>query len=141
MRTLAARLGVSAMTPYGYFASKAELVDAMAQRSLAALARDYDADSPWKQQLREEMLGLHDALADHPGVVELLVSADEPQQLAAVRRDNIALLRDAGLSRAEAIDTLRTLISYVVGHSVMARRRPDRDASFARGLEMVLAAI
>jgi AcrR family transcriptional regulator len=141
MRTLAKRLGVSAMTPYGYLASKADLVDALAQQALTAFAREARSDAPWRDQLRDEMRALHDVLARHPGVVELLVGGDEPPRLADVRHANIALLQAAGLSRSEAVDALRTLISYVVGHNVMARRRRDRDASFARGLEMVLASI
>jgi AcrR family transcriptional regulator len=73
MRSIASRLGISAMTPYNYFASKAELQEAIAHHALAVLAHDAASEQPWDVELRTAMRGLRAALERHPGILDLLV--------------------------------------------------------------------
>src|SRR5882672_3274999 len=69
LRALATRLGVSAMTPYRYFADKAELLAAMVGHALAPLGEG-SGDGPWDARIEYAMRELHDSFAQHPGVVE-----------------------------------------------------------------------
>ena len=70
MRRLATELGVGTMTLYGYFRSKDELVAAVVDAATAE-APVRVADGPWRDQLRELMLGVRRTLAEHPSGVEL----------------------------------------------------------------------
>jgi hypothetical protein len=57
------------------------------------------------------------------------------------------VLMDNGLTREQSTDALRTLISYVLGHTILTRvrRQPEgrarSSASFEHGLALVLDGI
>src|SRR4029077_13648991 len=93
LRGIAARLGISAMTPYNYFVDKAEVREAITEHGLAALAHDTRSNRPWDVELEDAMHGLRAALKRHPGVLELLLDRSA-NTMRAFRRDLIAMLRD-----------------------------------------------
>jgi AcrR family transcriptional regulator len=143
LRALATRLGVSAMTPYRYFADKAELLAAMVGHALAPLALEAATDDPaeqhWHGQLERAMRVLHDTLELHPGVVELIIAESHAAPLEQFRRELIAILTEVGLPRARAADALRTLTSYILGYTMLNRLRPgSRTDSFEDGLAMIM---
>jgi len=138
MRSLAARVGISAMTPYTYFASKAELRDAITEHALAALARDAGSSGPWEREIKAAMRALHDVLVAHPGILDLIGDRSSRTAMAGLRRDLVERLRDAGLSETDAADGLRTLSAYVVGYVLLTRNGQGHE-SFERGLDMVIA--
>lgn len=144
LRALGKRLGVSAMTPYSYFEDKADLLGAMLDRALAPLGTAAPGDAGWDEQLAVRMRGLHAALAEHPGLLELLMSATETARLDAFRHELIALLTDAGLGPEQSGDALRALTAYVLGYTAVERvRRPpagERHSAdpFEKGLQMIL---
>ena len=147
VRKLAASLGVSTMTPYTYLADKADLRDAMVAHALGALAVDPASTASWDVQVEVAMRGLHDALAKHPGVVELLLAESDAARLEEFRAALIELLMRAGLSHRRSADALRTLTSYVVGYSIVRRLRarpldrlPSPD-SFDDGVHALMDAI
>ncbi len=144
LRKLATRLGVSAMTPYGLFADKAELLVAMLGHALAPLDGDLDPAAPWEQQLNDAMRGLRRALQLHPGVVELIIVESDAARLEDFRQRLISCLEGAGLSRSRSADVLRSLTSYILGYTVLSRLRPEHGGparsrdSFSSGLDMIM---
>ena len=149
LRKLAARLGVSAMTPYSYFDDKAELTSAMVGYALDALRLEPDdRDVAWDVRLERAMRGMHDAFERHPGVVELIIAEENPGRLDEFRRELVALLVGAGLSDAQARDALRSLTSYILGFTMLTRLRPRSPArrrrspaSFDHGLTLLMNGI
>jgi AcrR family transcriptional regulator len=136
MRRIASRLGISAMTPYNYFADKADLREAITEHGLAALAHDTRSKRPWDVELEDAMHGLRAALKRHPGVLELLLDRSA-NTMSGFRRDLIAMLRDAGFAQRDAADALRTLAAYVIGYTLLERGNPGAG-SFELGLRMLL---
>jgi len=102
LRALATRLGVSAMTPYSYFADKAELLSAMVGHALAALGEETAVASEWDEAITGAMRGLHRALERHPGVVELIIVESRAPGLEEFREQLITILRGEGLGRTRA---------------------------------------
>jgi AcrR family transcriptional regulator len=139
LRALATRLGVSAMTPYSYFADKAELLSAMVGHALAPLGDETAVASEWNEAITGAMHSLHHTLERHPGVVELLIVESDAQQLDDFRQQLIMILCHEGLGRSRAADVLRTLTSYIFGYTMMnrLRRGASRD-SFDDGLNMIM---
>jgi AcrR family transcriptional regulator len=136
MRGIAARLGISAMTPYNYFADKAELREAITEHGLAALAHDTRSQKAWDRELEDAMQGLRAALTRHPGILELLLDRST-QTMGGFRRELIEMLQNAGFSERDAADALRTLGAYVIGYALLERGNPGAG-SFDRGLRMLL---
>ena len=138
MRRLAAELGVGTMTVYGYFRGKDELLDAVVDvggESIVRQVSEGGGAGSWKPRLRELMVGHHDSLTAHPGVVELrnrrpLLS---PGALALTEM-GMRALRDSGFSNREAGRIYRILFVYTFGFCAFGpgpRSAPDRDASIA----------
>lgn len=147
LRKLATRLGVSAMTPYSYFADKADLLTAMLEYALEPLAGDLDTGGPWDQQLGTAMTDLHRVLERHPGVVELILAESDAVRLEEFRQRLIEVLEQAGLTRKAAADALRTLTSYILGYTLLQRVRPVGSSrgrpteSFDSGLAMIMESL
>jgi len=136
MRAISARLGISAMTPYSYFASKAELHAAIAQHALAALTHDAALEQPWDRELEAAMQGLRASLQRHPGILALLLDRSE-LGVGPFRRELIAMLEDSGFTSAGAADALRMLTAYVIGYALIEGDN-HHPRSFDRGLRMQL---
>lgn len=146
-RKLGTRLGVSAMTPYGYFSDKEELLGAMVEYALQPLSGDLDTDASWDEQVRASMLDFNRALDTHPGLVELIIVESEAEQLDQLRQRMLRLLQGVGLTRAQSADALRTLTSYVLGYALLRRLRPEPNTrgyvrgSFENGLDMIMESL
>jgi AcrR family transcriptional regulator len=147
LRKLAARLGISAMTPYQYFNNKSDLLSAMVGHALAPLAGDLDSSLPWHKQIDDSLRDLHHALGRHPGVVELIMAESEGLRLDDYRQALIATLQTTGLTRARSSDVLRSLTSYIFGYTVLTRLRPGTRGreesvnSFDCGLELMMRSL
>src|SRR5437764_175313 len=102
LRKLARALGVSAMTPYSYFADKAELLNAMVGHALQALGLDPAATEPWDIQLEAAMHGMHDSFERHPGVIELILAEADYARLDDFRRELTSMLVGAGLTQRQS---------------------------------------
>ncbi len=147
LRKLAARMGISAMTPDHYFDDMADLLAAMVGYAMAPLANDLDPNLLWDKQIDAAMRDLHKTLTRHPGVVELVIAESDTLRLDEFRQSLIATLQKAGLSRGRSADMLRSLTSYILGYTLLDRLRPqqpNRSAppdSFDLGLEMMLRSL
>jgi AcrR family transcriptional regulator len=143
-RALARQLGVTTMAPYSHFADKDDLLAAMAEHALGGLDDGLDPDEPWHQQVATAMRGLHQTLAQHPGVAELILARSEGERLADLRDVLVAVTVSAGLDELEAHDALRALVSYVLGFAALtASGRPvvvrrGTPGAFEYGLDMLL---
>jgi AcrR family transcriptional regulator len=118
MRGLGRRLGVEGMALYTYFGSKSELLDAAAERILAALDTDFDRSLPWQVRIRRGAMAWAALQARHPqafpvvyrdgltthGVTNLteelldaLCSAGFDERAAALAYQSVIVLVDAAL--------------------------------------------
>jgi len=131
MRRLADELDAGTMTIYGYFRGKDELLDAMVDVSSARSKRLKElGDGPWREQLRQLILALREALAEHPWEVELRMRRPLASPGAMrVPEAGLQILRGAGLPPAEAARSFRTLFLYTFASRVRRSRRPGARAA------------
>jgi AcrR family transcriptional regulator len=147
LRRLAGALGVSAMTPYSYFDDKADLLNAMIAHAFAGIDLDGATEPAWDAELERVIRSVHDALSAHPGILDMLVAESHSGRLEELRTHLTGMLMANGLTRTESSDALRTLISYVLGHTILTRLRRQpagrarSSASFDHGLALVLDGI
>lgn len=140
MRRVAETLGIGTMTLYGYFRNKDELLDAVIDFHSAKLEIPRSS-GPWKARMRKLMLALHDQLVEHPFLVELrtrrpLASPGAFRWTEA----GLEILKDAGLSSAEAARAFRPLFVYTFGHAIfLPREDPDRVVREAHAAIMLLS--
>lgn len=124
MRRLAADLGVSAMTLYGYFSSKSVLVRAMLDRVSEELGLDIDDGVPWQERLEIMARRTRAALLRHPGVAPLFVDRPDPRGRAlSVVEDAIGALRAEGIPGEVAIRGVYAVTGYAIGFVAQEVRR------------------
>jgi AcrR family transcriptional regulator len=130
MRRLAEELDVGTMTLYGYFESKAQLLEAV----IDAVADESGLESaparrrPWKEELRGLMQTLRDALVRHPSLVRLRL--DRPLMTAKAFRMTEAgmrALREAGFDDREASRAFRSLFLFTFGFAAFNVHTDDDD--------------
>jgi TetR/AcrR family transcriptional regulator, tetracycline repressor protein len=139
IRRLGATLGVEAMTLYHYVPTKAALLDGMVERVLEQaagdlalelgpdLGSDSDSDSdsdpdqsqPWPEAVRTVATRLRDVLLAHPGVLGA-VATRPVNSPGAVRilEAGLAVMTSQGVPLALAMDTLNSVMMFVVGHTL-----------------------
>lgn len=172
LRRLGSELGVDPTAAYRYFRSKDELLGAMADRLLERVIEDIRPSGSWLEDLRALALGARSAYLAHPRLASLVASAPAP--LPSERRiaeAGLGLLRDAGLTDADAVLAFQAIESYTAGASsldatssddggpwrrayaalppkdypnlarVSSRMYRDDEATFAFGLDLMLDAI
>jgi AcrR family transcriptional regulator len=129
MRRLASELGVGTMTLYGYFRSKADLLDAVVDEAVSdhgPLART----GAWRDQLREVVLEVRRNLLRHPGLARLRLTRPilRPEALR-LTEVTMEVLGEAGFDRREAAKALRLLFTYVFGFATLS---PEEGTDEAR---------
>lgn len=136
MRDLGTALDVDPAAVYRHFGSKHDLVRALVDRMLDGVALEPDL-SDWRGVLRRSCVGLREALAAAPGILEALGSA--PPRLANEIRladTMLGALAAAGLDPARAAAVYHALIeltlgSVVVDGAVVALPDEEREATYA----------
>lgn len=132
MRRLAAELEVGAMTLYGYFATKDELLDAVADLASAEIAIP-PRRGGWKAQLRALMSEVHRVLQRHPAGLQMRATAPILGP-GALRSTNagVGVMLEAGFSKREAARAWRLLFAYTFGSAVFtpAEVSPDQRAQW-----------
>ena len=117
IRRLAADLGVGAMTFYGYFRDKDELLDYVVERA----ARDLSlpaVEGPWRSRLQRLMETIWLGLTEDPTVA--LIRTRKPILTPAALRateTGMQILVDAGFDVEEAAGAWRLLFTYVFGYA------------------------
>jgi AcrR family transcriptional regulator len=120
MRRLAEELGVGTMTVYGYFRGKDELLDSVVAAAAQRIGSEPSV-GPWKGQLRELFVRVHEGHVEHPAIVELRLRRPliSPGALTLTERA-MAVLLDAGFGERDAARAYRALYLYTFGFSAFA---------------------
>jgi AcrR family transcriptional regulator len=118
IRGIARTVGVAPNAVYTYFADKAAVVNALAERLLARVDHGVfaDASQPWRQRVESLALELRTRLTAHPGAASLMIEApmDGPHARLLTER-LLGLFADAGLDPIEAARACHLLTVYVFG--------------------------
>jgi AcrR family transcriptional regulator len=114
MRPLARRLGVGAMTLYGYVRTKEELLGLLSDRYFTELELPEGGD--WREQIASVFRSVRRVFVEHPELVPI-VAAQRTDGLAAYRGAERVLgaLREAGLSDPDVVSAFDALTSHVIG--------------------------
>jgi AcrR family transcriptional regulator len=129
MRRLAAELGVGAMTLYGYYGSKQELLDAVVDAAVSGRPGPIP-DGPWQDQLIELMRRARHNIGRHPALAKLRATQPvlRPEALRFAEAA-LSILRGAGFDKREATLSFRLLFTYVFGYVTFS---PQERAAEAR---------
>ncbi|SCF31274.1 TetR family transcriptional regulator [Micromonospora mirobrigensis] len=124
-RRLAAELGVQGPSLYNHFATKDEILDAVADSVTATVDTAAFATLDWQEALRHWACSYRRALAAHPNIVPYLVQGPGRRPAALAMADTVhgGLVR-AGWSPARATHIGAALRYFVAGSALV---------SFARG--------
>lgn len=122
MRRLGRALGRDPMSLYRHAATKAELLDSVAEAVLAHLSVD-TTDGDWAAQLRTVARQFRGLALAHPNVVPLLVTrplatpiAMRPLGTLRPLEAILELLIRAGFSEADALHVYRSFYGFIQGH-------------------------
>ncbi|MBF4994379.1 TetR/AcrR family transcriptional regulator C-terminal domain-containing protein [Arthrobacter gandavensis] len=122
MRRLGQELQCDPMALYRYAASRAELLDGVAELILDELAIDPDAPD-WQEQLRRTAHDVRRLALLHPHAVPLLVTRPlstplgmRPLGMLRPLELIVALLVHAGFTPADALHAYRTYYGFLYGH-------------------------
>ncbi len=140
MRKLGGHLSVQAMSLYGYFANKEDLL--LAVRS-ALFDKIRDADEPHAnalERLRAVMTLTYRLVEQHPCFVDIVIRVPLAPTQIHRRESDLAALRSLGFTAEEAVFALQTLASFVIGflHQRQLISKAHRDAAFEFGLSTIL---
>ena len=138
MRSLAAALGVEAMSLYNHVANKGDLLDGMVDLVMAEIEAPAP-DAPWRDAMRRRAITSRAAYVRHPWAQRLMDTRQSsgPGRLASFDA-TIGCLRRAGFSHALTVNALSTLDAYVHGFAAhrlhVAQSETPDDVSQAEAL-------
>ena len=128
MRRLATELGVQGPSLYNHFATKAEILDAVADAVIAQVDVSAFGESEWHEALRSWAKSYHAALAAHPNIVPVLAGGPGRRPAALAMAEAVfGALVDAGWPPARATH-IGALMRYLVTGSALG--------SFALGFDV-----
>ena len=128
MRRLADRLGVGAMTLYGYVRTKEDLLAALADRFLDEVELPA-AGTPWQERIAEVFGSVRRVFVEHPELAQI-VATQPIDGVAAYRGAEVvfAALDEAGLDDAGKVAAFETLTSFTAGFTLREAARAQRGA-------------
>jgi AcrR family transcriptional regulator len=128
MRRLATELGVQGPSLYNHFATKAEIVDAVADAVVEQVDVSVFGRYEWQEALRRWAKSYHAALSAHPNVVPVLATGPGRRPAALAMAEAVfGALVDAGWPPARATH-IGALMRYLVTGSALG--------SFALGFDI-----
>ena len=133
MRRLARELDVTAGALYWHFASKQQLLGALADRVLTPVATTA-AGPDWRSRIEAVCLQLRDALLSHTDGAELVsasVAAGQSQRAVAILGALADTAGRAGLDAEHAALAARAVLYYVLGAVADEQSRLQWDAAGA----------
>jgi len=136
MRKLGRELAVEAMALYHYFPSKDALIDAIVEAVVGEMGAPSEAGS-WEERLRERFRSYRQLAQAHPHVFPLVGkrTVKSPEALAPVEQ-MLDILRGAGFTPEQALQSFRTLSSYAYGYALAEivgfALEPSADGAAAR---------
>ena len=118
MRTLAAKLGVEAMSLYNHVSGKDELLNGIVDLVVAEI--EVPAGGPdWRASMRRRANSAHEVLLRHPWAAALIESrASQSSTRLRYAEAVLGVLRGAGFSIELAYYAFLTLDSYVYGFTL-----------------------
>jgi AcrR family transcriptional regulator len=134
-RRLAERLKVAGPSLYNHFATKEDILEAVADRIMAEVDTSYFVDRPWTEALRLWARSYRHALAAHPNMVPVVARGPGRRPHALAMSDNVmgGLLRD-GWTPSQ-VSYLGAIVRYLaVGSATgFAGGFPDDPELYAHG--------
>lgn len=126
MRRLAAELGVGAMTLYGHFRSKDEILDAMADHVLGRMQLPEELDADPAEALRTVGRAFLSTMREQPAVVRLFATrvTDSQAALGGAMEAVVQKLVDAGVPGPVAVRSYGFLVTYALGFASYQTPRP-----------------
>ncbi|MDV7241851.1 MULTISPECIES: TetR/AcrR family transcriptional regulator [Rhodococcus] len=128
MRRLSQQLGRSQMAAYSYVADKQELLDLVAQRTLADVGIPDESVGLWDCRLRMLIDGIDSQLRRNPGIAGLLLQ----RMLHSDRRlvdAFMAILLSAGLREPQVLLSYAMIHTYLFGRYQVALADVPHDAT------------
>jgi AcrR family transcriptional regulator len=168
VRRLAAELGVRGPSLYNHFATKTEILDAVADAVVSQIDVSFFGTHDWREALRLWAHSYHAALSAHPNVVPLLAHGPGRRPAALAMADAVyGALLDAGWPEARAthigalmryLVTGSALGSFALGfagdpelyelyphlhraHLLAGHQRSVDEGAFTLGLDMLIAGL
>jgi AcrR family transcriptional regulator len=127
MRKLAAKLGCEAMSIYHHYPSAAHLFEALVDRLVGA-AHLLPASRPWRERLVHAASDFRAMAYDHPRFFPYVALFRMNTPVCIAWLDGIIqILREAGLSDADAARCFRSFSYYLVGAFL------DETSGYAKG--------
>jgi AcrR family transcriptional regulator len=118
MRTLAARLGVEAMSLYHYFPGKDALHAAMLDEIYSEIALPR-ADGDWRDAIKQTATSGHETLLRHAWACALLAEPSAPSSARLAWMDSVlGRLRGAGFSDVLTHYAYHAIDSHIVGFTL-----------------------
>ncbi|BCJ57225.1 TetR/AcrR family transcriptional regulator [Micromonospora endophytica] len=138
IRSLASRLNVGAMTLYGYFRSKEDLLDAVADHVMSTLPVASVPDESPEEAIRAIADAFLQLMTEHPSVVLLLASRTtrSPDSLRVAMESVLRRLVTAGLPAPLAVQCYGFLIQHAIGYTTYRVPRPWGGEPTAEVLEL-----
>jgi AcrR family transcriptional regulator len=128
MRALAAELGSDPMAIYRHFSNKAELLGAISDALLADIGAPAEG-TDWRAEVDRLATRARARLAEHPGLVAVLVEAPLTPSSMAVTAEAVEMLQVAGFTREVAAAAVDALFSYVLGYALIEHAGRQDPAS------------
>lgn len=118
---LARRLGVSVSSLYHHVAGRDGVIQAMRQVLVAQYVRPLPAVGDWRQRIRQEVELTWRMYADHPRVLQLMLTVviDEPDVLR-IYSVLAEALDEAGLPEDEILTTIEVIDAFTFGMTLDA---------------------
>jgi AcrR family transcriptional regulator len=168
VRRLAAELGVRGPSLYNHFATKTEILDAVADAVVSQIDVSFFGTHDWREALRLWAQSYHAALSAHPNIVPVLAHGPGRRPAALTMADAVyGGLIDAGWPEARAthigalmryLVTGSALGSFALGfagdpelyelyphlhraHLLAGHQRSVDEGAFTLGLDMLIAGL
>ncbi|WP_460902745.1 TetR/AcrR family transcriptional regulator [Paraburkholderia jirisanensis] len=116
MRTVAAELGVGAMSLYRYVEDREAMERLVVDEVLASVETESGLATSWDRQIAQLAARIRNAVGAHPSIVPLLMlHRHDSQAVKRCAETFLQILTNAGFNGTRRVIALRTLVSYLSG--------------------------
>jgi AcrR family transcriptional regulator len=116
-RRLTSELRISTKTLYQQVGNRDQLIRALVARHFSKLRLEFHERETWEETALAWCIALHDALAAHPHLTQLM-TLDDRQAVTVYGSELVAATVREGFSRSLAIDCCRALANVTINHSI-----------------------